>query len=55
MQLRRLLLVEDGTYRMDPDEKELFLYYANAISHWLEPPPDPDIPFRRGGRLREGH
>ncbi len=31
--LRRLVLLEDGVYRPNPDETALLRYYANAISH----------------------
>jgi len=34
LKLRRLLIVENDTYRTDPQEQALIQYYANSISHW---------------------
>ncbi|CAB5093036.1 Acyltransferase family protein associated with ethylmalonyl-CoA pathway [Olavius algarvensis associated proteobacterium Delta 3] len=34
LHLRRLLIAENDTFRMDPKEQALMDYYANAIAHW---------------------
>lgn len=34
--LRRLVVVRDGLYRVEPDEVPLLRYYANSIRHLLE-------------------
>ena len=34
LQLRKLVWVSAGRYRVVPDEKRVLAYYANAISHW---------------------
>lgn len=36
LQLRRVLIADKDTYRMDPNEQALMQYYANAISHWRQ-------------------
>jgi glycerol-3-phosphate O-acyltransferase len=41
--LRHMVLLEDGVYRTNPDERTLLTYYANSIAHL---PAGPDL---RGG------
>ena len=31
--LRRMVLLEDGVYRANPEERALLAYYANAVAH----------------------
>jgi glycerol-3-phosphate O-acyltransferase len=35
LRLRRMVLLADGLYRANPDERPLLAYYANAIAHLL--------------------
>ena len=37
LQLRRIILHNDGRYQADPDQKDVLAYYANSLAHWLEP------------------
>jgi len=36
LHLRRVLITEQDAYRVDPNERPLMQYYANAISHWRQ-------------------
>jgi glycerol-3-phosphate O-acyltransferase len=43
LRLRRMVLLADGLYRANPDERPLLAYYANAIAHLLRGPDTPEI------------
>jgi glycerol-3-phosphate O-acyltransferase len=36
--LRHIVVLENGVYRANPDERVLLAYYANAIAHLLASP-----------------
>ena len=41
--LRRMVLLEDGVYRANPEERALLAYYANAIAHLEARPGAPTV------------
>ncbi len=36
LQIRHLLIEEDGFYKANPKQKPLIAYYANSVEHWFE-------------------